>query len=401
MTQGDGSQYPILPISLSIMTICFLISLVISTIADYLYDFYLVKFAKTDQKLLIENRVKSDIKRLGQFFQSQKLEKFDPDQAKNRLTIITHLFMERINSNENRLMIPKIDSKEKEKISEKSANESVKKIEEKNKEKDEKTFVNKAKEKTPIEKKTDTILIKNEKTEKIEKKVVILDSKSESHIKEEIKKEKRNMADSQTQTPITKVQEIPKPKPISYENKGERVILAKETTIDEVIKKLSLAPRSATVLIEFRENKVRESSAKENRGSVIKFSPPSTISDINESESKYVVDNIKTNNNENKNNHNHGNLIDFRKNNESNDPKQNGDLMEMLQRSSSFSQNLRKPYKENQSKMIKERLKQDADFRKTRHTPPNRKKFEANEHYKYDNEDEYQSQSVPSKQVFE
>lgn len=148
MPQGDASQYPILPISLSIMTICFLVSLLISLLADYLYDFYLVRFSKTPQKNLIEDRVKSDIKRLKQFLQSPKLEKFDKEAAKNRLTIISKLTMEKINSKESRPFLDAIKEKEKsktinpEKKMKKLKKKSLNRLNQKRKKKSKKKFQN-------------------------------------------------------------------------------------------------------------------------------------------------------------------------------------------------------------------------------------------------------------------
>ena len=101
MVQGDGSVYPILPISLSIVTFIYIISLIISILCDYLYDLYLVRFADPVQKVFIEKRVKSDLTRIKNFLKGDKIEKFDNEAAKNRLTIINKLLMEKINSKEN------------------------------------------------------------------------------------------------------------------------------------------------------------------------------------------------------------------------------------------------------------------------------------------------------------
>jgi hypothetical protein len=100
MAQGDGSQYPILPISFSIIVFCCLFSAIIAILVDYLYDFYLIKYAKLEEKSLIEQRVKNDLKRMKIFFKPSKLEKFDCDEAKNRLTIIKKLVTEKLTSTE-------------------------------------------------------------------------------------------------------------------------------------------------------------------------------------------------------------------------------------------------------------------------------------------------------------
>jgi hypothetical protein len=94
MPQGDGSQYPILPITFSIIVFCYLISLVISILVDYLYDFYLIKISRVDEKELIVRRLKSDLKRMKTFFQPNKLEQFDPDTARKRLTIVRKYYGE-------------------------------------------------------------------------------------------------------------------------------------------------------------------------------------------------------------------------------------------------------------------------------------------------------------------
>jgi hypothetical protein len=100
MVQGDGSQYSILPISFAIIAFCYLVALAIATFVDYFYDFYLIKFANLSEKRLIEKRVGSDFKRMQSFFRPSKLEKFDCEEAKNRLTIIKKLVTEKLTSQE-------------------------------------------------------------------------------------------------------------------------------------------------------------------------------------------------------------------------------------------------------------------------------------------------------------
>lgn len=112
MVQGDGSVYPILPISLSIVTFIYIISLIISILCDYLYDLYLVRFADPVQKVFIEKRVKSDLTRIKNFLKGDKIEKFDNEAAKNRLTIINKLLMEKINSKENRPFLDAVKEKQ-------------------------------------------------------------------------------------------------------------------------------------------------------------------------------------------------------------------------------------------------------------------------------------------------
>jgi len=102
MVQGDASVYPILPISCSIVVFCYLISWIISIAADYLYDLYLVRYSEEKQKVLIQDRVKSDLTVLKNFFKGNKIEKFDDEEAKKRLTIVQRLLNEKIYSKENK-----------------------------------------------------------------------------------------------------------------------------------------------------------------------------------------------------------------------------------------------------------------------------------------------------------
>jgi hypothetical protein len=102
MAQGDASVYPILPISCSIVVFCYLISWIISIAADYLYDLYLVRYSEEKQKVLIQDRVKSDFTVLKNFFKGNKIEKFDDEEAKKRLTIVQRLLNEKIYSKENK-----------------------------------------------------------------------------------------------------------------------------------------------------------------------------------------------------------------------------------------------------------------------------------------------------------
>jgi hypothetical protein len=99
MVQGDGSQYPILPITFSIIVFCYLMSMAVSIAVDYLYDFYLVRIARVPESELIVRRIKGDLKRMRAVFQPSKLEKFDPDAAKQRLSIIRKFTVE--NSDQN------------------------------------------------------------------------------------------------------------------------------------------------------------------------------------------------------------------------------------------------------------------------------------------------------------
>lgn len=100
MAQGDGSQYPILPISMALMVACYLFSRIVSTSIEYLYDLYLIRVAKIDKKdkELIEKRMKAGFKRWRQVFEQPKLEKFDAEEAKKRLAIVQSVMMERLES---------------------------------------------------------------------------------------------------------------------------------------------------------------------------------------------------------------------------------------------------------------------------------------------------------------
>ncbi|RNA17067.1 hypothetical protein BpHYR1_036874 [Brachionus plicatilis] len=379
MPQGDASQYPILPISLSIMGFCYIISFLISLLADYL--------SKSDQKKMIENRVKSDFKRLKEFLQSQKLEKFNPDEAKNRLTIITNLLMERINSNQIGVIetVPKIDRDTK---SDKTA-----KVEEIKKEEIVDNFKLESQQTKSLNEISESVV----KTEKSEKKVLIMNeprlkeaTESQKKIKNNsVEKKSSTFATSQVITSNSKTIELSDPKSQPVENYNDRVILTKETTIEDIIKKLSLAPRSATVFIEIREAKERESSPKETRGSTIKFTPPSTIGTV-ESDFKLNSDEINSSSNS---------KLNDKQNNYS---KQNSDLMEIVNRKSALNQNLSKTFRDNQSKMIQERLKLDAEFRKTRHMAPKKNRWDENNKFsKYDDnddDDDSESQAIVMKQ---
>lgn len=104
MAQGDGSQYPILPISMALMVACYLFSRIVSTLIEYLYDLYLIRVAKIDKKdkELIDKRMKADFKRWRQIFEQPKLEKFDAIEAKKRLTIVQSVMMERLDAKDYR-----------------------------------------------------------------------------------------------------------------------------------------------------------------------------------------------------------------------------------------------------------------------------------------------------------
>ena len=127
MTQGDASIYPILPISASIMVFCFLLSIVISLLFDYLYDLYLVRYADEKQKNLIQDRVKSDLTLVKNFFKSNKIEKFDDEEAKKRLTIIHKLINDKVYSKDNRPFLDEIKEKkaQREKVNDEKLNGKV------------------------------------------------------------------------------------------------------------------------------------------------------------------------------------------------------------------------------------------------------------------------------------
>lgn len=386
MAQGDASQYPILPISLSIMIFCFIISLLISLLTDYIYDFYLVKFSKCDQKQMIENRVKSEFKRLKEFFQSQKLEKFDPNEAKNRLTIVTSLFMEAINSSKIGVIenVPKIEKKI----------DYVTKVEDFKEEE----MLDKPKLECEPQRDLNDTNQSASKSQKIEKKVIINEpNKPQLKVIRENSTNKKNIQSFPKSVPSSQSSnESFKPKNFSVENKNDGLILAKETTIEDIIKKLSLAPRSATVFIEIRETKApkpRESSPKEIRGSTVKFSPPSTICTV---ESDLKLNSYEINSSS-------GSKSKFDENKKSNNLKQSNELLEIINRKSALNKNLTRKFRDNQSKMIQERLKLDAEFRKTRYMTPKVKPNDKNKFYKYedDDEDDSEDKNNVTKQVIE
>lgn len=64
--------------------------------------------------------------------------------------------------------------------------------------------------------------------------------------------------------------------------------------------------------------------------------------------------------------------------------KSDSDMLEMMAKKTTLNQNLSKTYRDNQSKVIQERLKLDAEFKKTRSSPDRKK----NKNYKYDDDDE-------------
>jgi len=80
--------------------VCYIVAQAIAIIADLLYDFYLVKFANTDKKEMIQTRVRNDFVRYKNILKSDKIEQFDKKSARNRLTIISKLINERIYSKE-------------------------------------------------------------------------------------------------------------------------------------------------------------------------------------------------------------------------------------------------------------------------------------------------------------
>lgn len=101
MIEGSSHIYPLLPISIGVLVLSYLLSLLISFLFDILYDFYLIKLSKIPEKALVQQRVKNDIQRLKTYFKNDKMEQFDEKTAKTRLTIINRLLNERIYSKEN------------------------------------------------------------------------------------------------------------------------------------------------------------------------------------------------------------------------------------------------------------------------------------------------------------
>lgn len=116
MAQGDGSTYPVLPISLSIIAGCYIFSFIIAKFADFIYDLYLVRYCNLPEKQLIMRRIRNDIQRMKNILKTNKIETFDSNEAKNRLTIISQLVNERINSKENRPFLDELREKERSKI---------------------------------------------------------------------------------------------------------------------------------------------------------------------------------------------------------------------------------------------------------------------------------------------
>jgi hypothetical protein len=112
MVQGDGSVYPVLPISLSIIAGCYIFSFIIAKISDFVYDIYLIRYCNLPEKDLIVARVRNDIQRMKNILKTDKIEIFNPNEAKKRLTIISKLVNERINSKENRPFLDEIREKE-------------------------------------------------------------------------------------------------------------------------------------------------------------------------------------------------------------------------------------------------------------------------------------------------
>lgn len=313
----------------------------------------MVKFSKAPQKTLIENRVKSDLKRLRQFFQSEKLEKFDREEAKNRLTIISKLTMEKINSKENRPFQDTI-KENKALINQKPKTSESKEI----------------KQKSVSNQITENIQMPELKLKSNEKqKSVIINEKNPIEYKES----------TQIESMVTK--------PAKFE-------LTREITVEEAIKKLRLASRTATVVIEIKENK-EESPSKLRENSII-FSPIPDNSKPRKSEqtirfsseeknekdtnrktikptspNKAPVSRLLTNQIE---------IEDSKKSKQSSDQ-----MLDLANKKTVLNQNLSKTYRDHQSKLIQERLKDDAEFRKTRHSSPERRKNK--KAFKYDDDE--------------
>jgi len=100
LIEGSSKIYPLLPISIGVLALSYLLSLLVSFLFDLFYDLYLIKFSKIPEKTLVQQRVKNDLQRLKTYFKNDKMEQFDEKAAKTRLTIINRLLNERIYSKE-------------------------------------------------------------------------------------------------------------------------------------------------------------------------------------------------------------------------------------------------------------------------------------------------------------
>ena len=246
MAQFDGSQYPILPISCAIMVFSFLVSVIFSLVADYLYDLYLVKYSEEKEKQLIQDRVKSDFTLLKNFFKGNKIEKFDDQEAKMRLTIIQKLLNEKIYSKENNPF--KYDMEEikakKEKIQNEKTNGKVTNLNENHHVEKMKKFENKeTKAPKPDEKKPSLETTHIEPIAKVENKKIDTTAKVEP-------KPTPKPVDKVESKPVAKVAHMPaektEEKPISrVEPKSVEKVLPKPTVkIEE--KKVELKPIEKT-----------------------------------------------------------------------------------------------------------------------------------------------------------
>jgi hypothetical protein len=101
LIEGNSKIYPLLPISIGVLVLSYLLSVLISFLFDLFYDFYLIKFSKIPEKALVQQRLKNEFQRLKTYFKNHKMEQFDEKTAKTRLTIINRLLNERIYSKEN------------------------------------------------------------------------------------------------------------------------------------------------------------------------------------------------------------------------------------------------------------------------------------------------------------
>ena len=202
MVQGDGSTYPVLPISLSIIAGCYIFSFIIAKFADFIYDIYLIRYCNLPEKNLIVRRVRNDIQRIKNILKTDKIEIFDPNEAKKRLTIISQLVNERINSKENRPFLDEI--REKERLKNKS-NDNENFNEQNNQNESIFSLFFQSKDKTNEETNSSSSLIRNGDENIVE------DLTTEKESNNSVKKQKiEDYFDTQNESPEQDVNEIKK-----------------------------------------------------------------------------------------------------------------------------------------------------------------------------------------------
>jgi hypothetical protein len=196
--QEDCSEYPMLPISMGIVVVAFMISLIIAKLIDIFYDVYLWKYKKFSKnngndtflnkqyeartKRLIGMRFKTDLERMKTLLDNNKLAKFDEFEAMKRLTIIDNLITSKIYSSQNSPFAEEIEMKKKQQQEQQSFPNETKPSDDLRQVEDGKTANNK------INKVHPTISEHNEKEEELKNK------------KKKKKKQRKESSSTETET---------------------------------------------------------------------------------------------------------------------------------------------------------------------------------------------------------